>query len=152
MSYPLPRSNAAASTSTSEPSIATLNQSADQLVPPPSGSTGNATAITATTATLHGSVTPSGEDTQTYFQYGTSSTYGTKTPPTNHGAGQAPSAIAATITGLSATTTYHYQEIIETPTHLLYGSDECFVTNHSQRDKPTATPSPKLVPATEQPR
>jgi hypothetical protein len=55
-----------------EPSISTLEQSANQLVPPPVGSTGAATAITTSAATLTGMVTARNEQTQAYFQYGTS--------------------------------------------------------------------------------
>jgi hypothetical protein len=134
-----------------EPSISTLEQSSNQLVPPPTGSTGNATSITTTAATLHGEITPNGEDTNAYFQYGTSARYGTKTTPVDLGSTNKPRTAAARISGLAPAAIYHYQEIIETPTHLLYGADECFVTSNSHNSLEKSTQRPKAVPASERP-
>src|SRR2546423_15391355 len=43
-------------------------------------STGGVPAVTATSATLTGTVNPEGEATTYYFQYGTSTAYGSTTP------------------------------------------------------------------------
>jgi hypothetical protein len=134
-----------------EPSIATLEESSNQLVPPPTGSTGNATAITTTTATLHGEAAPNGEDTHAYFQYGTGTDYGTKSTPADIGSTKTAVATSADISGLVSSTTYHYQEIIETPTHLLYGADQIFTTHSSSVLPPSSTPSPTPTPAKEAP-
>ena len=123
----------------SEAPFSSLQQSSDQLVPLRTGSTGNATAITTTTATLHGSVTPHGENTHSYFQYGTSARYGTKTMPVDVGSVNRAVASAAEIVGLAPSMAYHYQVIIETPTHLLYGADECFVTSGSRQSSGRST-------------
>jgi hypothetical protein len=46
----------------------------------PGAVTQPATDVTATSATLNGTVSPNGEDTTYYFQYGTTTEYGTQTP------------------------------------------------------------------------
>jgi hypothetical protein len=135
----------------SEATSSALQESADALVPPPTGATANAMAITSTSATLHGSATPNGEDTLAYFQYGPSPEYGSKTAPTDVGRTKRAVPDQAQINQLRPATTYHYQQIIETPTHILYGADECFVTGRLPGTGPTSTPSPKLVPATQRP-
>jgi hypothetical protein len=53
------------------------------------------------------------------------------------------------LTGLAPGTTYHYQEVIETPTHLLYGADETFTTQAGAGSPPSNTPQPAAVPASE---
>jgi hypothetical protein len=126
-----------------------LQQSLDQLVPPPTGSTGNATAITDTKATLHGEATPNGEDTQAYFEYGSTIGYGTKTTPVDIGSTGANKPTSAAITGLAPNTAYHYVEIIETPHHLLAGSDQSFTTTAGSSSPSTSTPAPARAPAHE---
>ena len=49
--------------------------------------TGAATAVTPTTATLNGTVDPNGRATTWYFEYGTSTSYGTKTAVKDAGSG-----------------------------------------------------------------
>jgi hypothetical protein len=134
-----------------EPSIATLQESSDRLVPPPTGSTGNATGITTTAATLHGEAIPNGEDAHTYFQYGPTTEYGTTTTPVDVGSANTPVATSAEVSGLEPDTTYHYQEIIETPTHLLYGADATFMTQASAGLPPGSTPVPTPTPAIQPP-
>jgi hypothetical protein len=134
-----------------EPPMSTLAEAADALIPPPTGSTGNASAITQSTATVHGSATPAGEQTTASFQYGTTTEYGFKTAPTDLGSAPTPTAASADLTGLAAGTAYHYQEIIETPTHVLYGADEVFSTQAAGGLPPgstSVTPTPATEPAT----
>ena len=51
--------------------------------------TGGASSITSTSATLNGTVNPNGRSTTWYFEYGTSTSYGTKTPAKSAGAERA---------------------------------------------------------------
>jgi hypothetical protein len=132
-----------------EPAIDTLAEAADALVPPPSGSTGNATGITEATATLHGEVVPNGEETTVYFQYGRALDYGRETPRMGVGSAHSMVPSSADITGLDPGATYHYQEVIETPTHLLYGADETFTTQDGSAGSTTSTPEPPKAPAVE---
>jgi Domain of unknown function (DUF1929)/Glyoxal oxidase N-terminus/PKD domain len=74
----------------------------------PSVSTANgATNVTATTATLNGSILSNGNQTITSdgFDYGTTTSYGTHVAATTVQSG----AFSANITGLTSGTTYHYR-------------------------------------------
>ena len=52
--------------------------------------TGPATSVTPTSATLNGTVDPNGRETTWYFEYGTSTSYGSKTAEKNAGPARAP--------------------------------------------------------------
>jgi hypothetical protein len=78
----------------------------------PTGSPVNAAAassITASGATLNGSINPEGTDTIAYFQYGTSTSFGSTTSPQDLGSGDAAVPVAASLSGLQAGTTYYYR-------------------------------------------
>jgi hypothetical protein len=62
------------------------------------------------TVTLTGTVNPRGVDTQWYFEYGTTSSYGSVSPATegDAGDGTSPVAVSTTIGSLAVATTYHY--------------------------------------------
>ena len=136
-------------TQTDEASPAVLTEALDQLVPPPTGSTGGVTSITATEATLHAEVTPNGEDTQAYFEYGPTTDYGAQTPAFDAGSSNESKPISAVIAGLAPNTTYHYIEVIETSHHMLAGADGSFTTNASGSLSPTSAPGPAPTPAHE---
>jgi hypothetical protein len=74
---------------------------------PPVVTTGAAQPGT-TTATLNGTVDPNGMATTYHFEYGTTDKYGLESP-TQSASGADPVAVQATISGLSASTTYHYR-------------------------------------------
>src|ERR1700738_3089257 len=75
----------------------------------PSVSTGNATSVTGSGATVHGTVKPEGQSTRYAFQYGTDNKYGHETALTAAGKGTLPISVSANITGLVSGTTYHYR-------------------------------------------
>ncbi|MFH0888164.1 MAG: hypothetical protein V1871_03030, partial [Planctomycetota bacterium] len=52
--------------------------------------TNPATNVTQTTATLNGTINPNGVDTNVYFQFGTTTAYGSSTVPQNIGSGTSP--------------------------------------------------------------
>jgi hypothetical protein len=54
---------------------------------PPTASTGAASGVQVTQATLNGTVNPNGVDTHYYFQYGTSTGYGSSTGSVDAGSG-----------------------------------------------------------------
>src|SRR5262249_15200751 len=99
----------------------------------PQAVTGSATSITATTATLNGTVNPSSRDTTWYFEYGTSTSYGTKTATKDAGSGTSNVAVSAPITGLKSGTTYHFRLVATSDAGTARGSDQTFV--------PTASPT-----------
>ena len=77
----------------------------------PEATTGEATLVTQTSATLNATVNPEGQTvTQCRFEYGTTNAYGSSVACVSlPGAGSSPVAVSAPITGLTANTTYHFR-------------------------------------------
>lgn len=95
---------------------------------PPTATTTAATAVTETTATLNGTVDPEGNDTSWYFEYGTTTAYGSKTPTGGPEKGQAAKPVSANVTGLTAGTTYHYRLVATSAAGTSNGADMTFTT------------------------
>jgi hypothetical protein len=108
----------------------------------PAAQTGAASALTTTTATLAGSVTPNGRATGRRFVYGTTTAYGSATAVQDAGAGDAAAAGDAAISGLTPATTYHFrvEAIREGAVVAVTGADATFTT------PPAATPPPPAAP------
>ena len=79
------------------------------LAQAPTAVTTPASGVTATSATVNGSVNPSGLSTTYHFDYGTTSGYGSTTAPENAGTGTGSSAVSAVLSGLTPATLYHYR-------------------------------------------
>jgi plastocyanin len=77
--------------------------------PPPTATTGEATAITETGATLNGTVNPHEQPTSYYFNYGETLAYGEKTSELAVGEDNVSHAVAAPVTALTPGTVYHFQ-------------------------------------------
>lgn len=84
---------------------------ASPAVAAPNASTGNAAAVTATTATLRGSVNPRRVSTVAYFQYGPTKAYTSRTPDQSLGNSNSAIAINATVSELTPDTLYHYRTV-----------------------------------------
>jgi hypothetical protein len=74
----------------------------------PVATTGTATAVSATSESLAGTVNPNGTDTTYYFEWGTSAALGNKTAVTDAGAGATATSVSTTITGLRPGSTYDF--------------------------------------------
>src|SRR5690348_16911008 len=98
---------------------------------PPVATTGSASSIGATTATLNGTVDPNGRDTSFYFEYGTSTSYGTKTSSHDAGSSTSPQAESAAITGLQAGQTYHFRLVATSDAGTSTGADATFTTSRA---------------------
>ena len=94
----------------------------------PTATTLGAAQITITSATLTGNVNPNGVATTYYFQYGTTTAYGARTPSTGVGKGTATVAAAAQVTGLAPNTRYHYRVIAHNADGTDAGADRTFKT------------------------
>lgn len=94
----------------------------------PSATTGAASAITATSASLSGQVDPGGLETSYRFIYGTTTAYGSSTAVTGAGAGATAVAVASTIQSLVPGTTYHYALVANNGDGFAVGSDATFTT------------------------
>ena len=94
---------------------------------PPVAITNPATNVTSSSATLNGSVDPHGLTTTVHFQYGTTTSYG-HTTANQTKTGNAYQNVAANISGLSASTIYHFRIIATNSAGTRYGSDRTFTT------------------------
>lgn len=100
-------------------------------------STGPAEDVKSTGATLTGSLTPKGAETHYYFEWGTTTAYGEKSPSppgTDAGAGSEPVATATELSSLTPNTSYHYR---------LVGTDEFGTT--TGEDRRFTTPGPPRI-------
>jgi hypothetical protein len=94
----------------------------------PSAQTGDVDGTSSTGTTLTGSVTPEGGDTSYYFEYGTSSAYGSSTPTQDAGSGSDPVAVSAVLSGLAPGTTYDYRLVAVNSQGPSYGQESSFST------------------------
>ena len=94
----------------------------------PVAGTGAATGIEPTTVVLNGFVTPKGAATTYYFQYGTSSLYGSVTPAGTVAAGSGRAKVTAAVTGLAPVTTYHYRLVAQNSVGVARGGHRTFKT------------------------
>lgn len=96
---------------------------------PPVAVTGAATGIGTTTATLNGTVDPNSRDTTFYFEYGSSTSYGTKTAVKSAGSGSSPQNEAVAISKLQVGKTYHFRIVATSDAGTATGSDATFTTS-----------------------
>jgi len=94
----------------------------------PTATTGPATAIGATTATVTGTVVPGGQATSWYVEYGTSTTYGSQTAKANAGSGSVAVNVTSNLVSLKAGSTYHYRVVATNSAGTVHGSDAVFTT------------------------
>jgi hypothetical protein len=109
---------------------------------PPVAITNPATLIASFAANLNGSANPHGLTTIVYFQYGTTNSYGLTTAPQSH-TGNTSVNVSANISGLTASTTYHFRIVTTNSAGTRYGSDTTFTTL-----PPTGFPIVTTKPAT----
>jgi phosphodiesterase/alkaline phosphatase D-like protein len=102
---------------------------------PPSATTGAASGVTNTTATIAGSVNPNGLDTSYHFEYGTTPSYGTSTTAVDDGSGTGTDSVNAALSGLTQGTTYYYRLVATSVGGTTNGSQGTFTTTQP----PTAT-------------
>src|SRR5205823_3926535 len=106
---------------------------------PPTATTGPVTAPGPTSATVSGSVNPNGVGTTWYVEYGTSTSYGAKTPAKDAGAGTTAVGVSAPVTGLRTGRTYHFRVVATSDAGTSRGADKTFLT--------AATPAVTTKPA-----
>lgn len=94
----------------------------------PVASTGTATSITSTSAKLNGTVNPEGQATSYYFEYGTTTSYGSQTTTADAGSGTANVPVSAPVASLAPRTRYHYRLVASNGSGTTLGSDVSFTT------------------------
>src|SRR5665213_2676219 len=95
-------------------------------ITPPGATTQAATAVTSSGATLNGLMTPNGASTTAYFQYGTSTSYGSTS--STAGPFTTSQSLNYATTGLTASTMYHFRFVATSSGGTTYGSDLTFTT------------------------
>jgi hypothetical protein len=108
---------------------ATLPESEGELVPsPPTVTTGTPTGIATPNATLVGFVNPNGLDTKYFFEYGTTTSYGSYTTTGDAGSGTGVVQEDVPISGLAAGTTYYFRIVASSATGETFGGPVAFTT------------------------
>jgi hypothetical protein len=97
---------------------------------PPSVSSVSARELTKVAATLSGSVDPTGLDTTYHFEYGSTTSYGTRIPAADVDVGSSFSStgVEATPTGLAPGIEYHVRLVASNSAGTTYGQDTVFTT------------------------
>jgi hypothetical protein len=99
-------------------------------IQPPTASTTAATGTKAHETTLHGSINPNGGATTYQFEYGTTTSYGSKIPasPKSVGSGSANVEVSEPLSGLTAGTVYHFRISATNGSGTRTGEDRTFTT------------------------
>ncbi len=90
--------------------------------------TGAATSVTPTSATLSGTVDPNSRPTTWFFEYGTSTSYGSKTPEKSAGSGTSAGSVSAALSGLARGKLYHFRLVATSDAGVSRGADRTFST------------------------
>ncbi len=93
---------------------------------PPTVGTKVPSGVTSVGATLNGSVNPNGAETKYLFEYGFTTSYGTKTTEVSAGAGRTPIIVSKALTGLEFGATYHYRIVASNSAGTSVGTDQSF--------------------------
>ncbi len=93
----------------------------------PYAATQSANPVQTTSATLRGSVIPSGLPTNYYFEYGPTAAYGYVTPTGYAGTSNALFSVNTLLTGLTTGTLYHYRTAAYNADGTAYGDDMTFI-------------------------
>jgi uncharacterized protein (TIGR02145 family) len=102
----------------------------------PAATTGSATSVSSSGAILNGTVNANNSSTTVTFEYGTTTSYGTEvSADQNPVTGSTETSVSKSISGLSASTTYHYRVKAVSAGGTAYGDDMTFTT----LTPPTAT-------------
>jgi hypothetical protein len=118
-------------------------------LPPPLATTGSATGITSTGATVEGTVNAKGQATIFYFNYGLTSSYGSKTAEFSAGNGNTAVGVSAVLAELLPETTYHYQLVAHSVAGTTPGADQTFTTSNVVVPPPVKEGPPPPPPVEE---
>ena len=120
-----PAGGASGSTASGQTAAAT---SAAEGPAAPTVVTGQASAVTMTTARLVGNVNPAGSDTTYRFEYGLSTSLGLKTATVGAGSGTGSVSVSAEVTGLAPGKTYFFRVVASNDAGTVNGAEEQLTT------------------------
>ncbi len=106
------------------------DQTFKTLPDPPTVTTGSATSVTPTSATLNAEVDANGgQPSECELEYGLTTSYGASSPCSpSPGSGNTPVAVSAALTGLDANSTYHFRVSATNAGGTSHGSDQTLKT------------------------
>ncbi len=113
--------------------------------PPPGVTTGPATGLSTTGATLTGVINPSGQATTYWFQWGNTPNYGEQTAAQTLAAGAAAESVSASLPPLAPGTFYDYRLVAS---HSGGGSATSFGANGTFLTYPSPAPTPGVTART----
>ncbi|MHA2068278.1 MAG: fibronectin type III domain-containing protein, partial [Candidatus Thorarchaeota archaeon] len=111
----------------------------------PSITTSPATSVTSGSATLNGTVNPNGASTACYFEYGTTTSYGSTTTSASAGSGTTAVSVSDGIIGLNPNTTYHFRIVATNSAGTSNGLDQTFTTEINPPTNVRAYPGDEKV-------
>ena len=94
----------------------------------PAVETKPASGLTETGATLNGLVNPNGLETKIFFEYGATTSYGSKTSEVSVGSGTSTLEKGQSIGSLTKNSSYHYRIVASNSSGTSYGTDQEFTT------------------------
>lgn len=114
------------------------DQTLKTLPPAPKATTEAATAMSQSAATLHATVDAEGDSATCKFEYGTTPAYGSVAPcSTTPVTGTGATAVSAALSGLSASTTYHFRVVATGKGGEAKGDDMTFATSAAPPPPPS---------------
>lgn len=122
-----------------------LDLTGDASTSPPTATSGAASGVGTTTATLNGSANPNGLATSAYFQWGPTTSYGSATTSQSLGSGTNAVSVSANLTGLTPSTTYYIELVATNGAGTTNGGDVSFTTAPPGTPSPIPTPTPPTV-------
>ncbi len=109
---------------------------------PPRATTGSATNVSITGATLTGqAANPDVQTASVFFKYGTTTAYGSQTAPQPLSASSGSTSFSAGLGGLKPGTKYHFALVVVNPDGTAVGSDQSFATRGPSLGKVKVKPS-----------
>ena len=114
------------------------------FIDPPTATTGAATGVGETSATVNGTL-GGGGSRKAHFEYGKTTAYGVSTATESVGSASGSSPLATAIGGLDPATTYHYRLVVESSGGVAYGADQTLATD-SKTEPPTEGEKPPPPP------
>jgi hypothetical protein len=107
----------------------TMGTASPDAVSAPLVTTEAATSVTSSTAILNGTINPKGANTTAYFEYGTTTAYGTTATAALYSSnGSYPQSVSATVSNLQPGTTYHCRLVATNSQGTVNGGDASFNT------------------------
>ncbi len=110
--------------------------------------TGTASGIAQTVATLAGTINPNGGNANCHFEYGPTTSYGSVVAcPSDPGGGESAVGEQAVLSGLAPSTTYHYRLVGANAGGTTNGLDGSFSTQSYPPLEPQPQPQPLPLPS-----